>query len=267
MGEKGIGRLAVHKLGFQTVLASRERGSKTEVEVIIDWTIFEDKKDEYLENIPVRWVERAPSVFGEESEVKHGTEIRITRLQRRWTRKMMERLTFNVDAMTSPFAGLKQFKINLSIIDEEKPGTQQQSLLSTFGSATYKFEVEVTQEGKAFGVYSFFRPDLENLKREKQVDMSLLDPTQFPIMSETRKQRTPNCGPFSFRLYAWDLFSGDKKAVFGDTATYELLVRPNTGVRVFRDGFRVLPYGNENDDWLNLDARRVGRFEEHVSRN
>jgi C4-dicarboxylate-specific signal transduction histidine kinase len=29
------------------------------------------------------------------------------------------------------------------------------------------------------------------------------------------------------------------------------------GVSVYRDGFRVLPYGEPGNDWLNLDARRV----------
>lgn len=32
-----------------------------------------------------------------------------------------------------------------------------------------------------------------------------------------------------------------------------------TGVRVYRDGIRVMPYGDEKNDWLNLEARYVGR--------
>lgn len=38
----------------------------------------------------------------------------------------------------------------------------------------------------------------------------------------------------------------------------------NSGVRVYLEGFRVLPYGEQGNDWLNLDldyTRRAGRFE------
>ena len=266
LGEKGIGRLAVHKLGYHTVLTTREEGSDTEVEVTIDWKLFEAKK-EFLEQIPVKWLERSPIVFSDKSEFKHGTDIRITSLQRRWTPKMMLRLASNVDAMTSPFAGLRKFSVRLEINDEEKPDFEKQELLSVLENATYKFEVSISKDGAVDGKYEFFRQDLPNLKRSKKIDKMILDPEQFPVDFDTRKQRLPICGPFTFRLFAWDLYSGDKKAVFGELPTYELLIKPNRGVRVFRDGFRVLPYGNENDDWLNLDERRVGSFEEHLSRN
>ena len=29
------------------------------------------------------------------------------------------------------------------------------------------------------------------------------------------------------------------------------------GISIYRDGFRVLPYGEPDDDWLRLDMRRV----------
>ena len=267
LGEKGIGRLAVHKLGHHTVITTREQGSQDEIEVTIDWKRFEAGKEDFLEDVPIEWIRRSPIVFSEDAEFKHGTQIRITSLQRNWTKKMMHRLASNIDAMTSPFAGLKKFSVNLQINDELKPDLENQNLLSVLDSATYKFEIDVKKDGSVDGKYSFYRQDLPTLTRSKRIDKMILDPDQFPVQFSTDEQRKPVCGPFHFRLYAWDLYSGDKKAVFGDASTYEVLVKPNTGVRVFRDGFRVLPYGNENDDWLNLDARRVGSFEEHVSRN
>ena len=115
----------------------------------IDWTMFEDNKDEYLENIPVKWIEGAPVVFADKASFKRGTVIRITKLQRRWTPKMMERLSYNVEAMTSPFSGLKKFNVDLQINDEEKPELQHQSLTSLLESATYKFEVTLQEDGSA----------------------------------------------------------------------------------------------------------------------
>src|SRR5207244_1733806 len=86
-----------------------------------------------------------------------------------------------------------------------------------------------------------------------------------PIQGDRRK---PTCGPFKFQLFVWDLRAADKRAIFGDIKIYNQLVKPNAGIRLFRDRFRILPYGNVDDDWLSLDARRVGgRFESKISRN
>lgn len=265
LGEKGIGRLAVHKLGLRTEITTKEKGSAGETQLAIDWSLFEERRDEFLEDINVDWREGPPAIF--EGKNSHGTRISITRLQRRWTAKMMKNLSQNIDAMMSPFAGLKDFAVKLEIEDVAKPDNlRTETLASILDGATYRFDVLVDSEGKALGNYDFSRPDLEQ-KRSKALDFKIIDPDRFQFDYQTRKARVPQCGPFRLVFHAWDLAPGDKKAVFGEGSTYETLVKPNTGVRVFRDGFRVLPYGNENDDWLNLDARRVQRYEEHVSRN
>src|SRR4029077_2100250 len=36
---------------------------------------------------------------------------------------------------------------------------------------------------------------------------------------------------------------------------------------IYRDGFRVWPYGEPHDDWLRLDQRRVNSPVEHLSNN
>ena len=40
-----------------------------------------------------------------------------------------------------------------------------------------------------------------------------------------------------------------------------------TGVSIYRDGFRVWPYGEPHDDWLRLDQRRVNNPVEQLSNN
>ncbi len=126
--------------------------------------------------------------------------------------------------------------------------------------ATYVFNGEIDSKGNFKGSYSFSRPDL-NMQRKKQIIKDIKKADHFP------NQREPTCGLFKIRFYSWDLAMKDQKAVFGDTATYKELIRPNTGVKVFRDGFRVLPYGNDDNDWLGMDLERVRRFEDHLSRN
>lgn len=128
--------------------------------------------------------------------------------------------------------------------------------------ATYSFTGEIDKLGIIKYSYHFSRPDLVEIKREK-IDFrkNIKDPMDFS------EERTPTCGPFSVKFYSWDPRAADLRAVFGDTAIYREMIRPNTGVKVFRDNFRVLPYGNQDNDWLGMDARRVRQFEMRISRN
>jgi hypothetical protein len=69
IGEKGIGRFGVHKLGKEIELITRKSGNK-EIVVHINWEEFE--KFKYLKDAPVSIVEREPIVFPGK---KTGTKI------------------------------------------------------------------------------------------------------------------------------------------------------------------------------------------------
>jgi hypothetical protein len=83
IGEKGVGRFAVHQLGRTLEMVTRMAGG-TEIAVEIDWDGF-DRNDGYLDGIPVRVVERDPEVFTAEQT---GTQLRISRSRSPWTEKL-----------------------------------------------------------------------------------------------------------------------------------------------------------------------------------
>jgi signal transduction histidine kinase len=262
LGEKGLGRLSVHKLGSRTEVITRRVNSETESHLVIDWNTFVNAND-HLQDIPVGWEETKPTIFkGDvEPKFKKGTCIKITGLNRTWTRDMMERLVMSVNSLVSPLSGIKDFEPKVLIDDPAAPKVEKVDILDRLKKVTYVFEVEISKNGKAAGTYEFTRRDYPKLNRKIPIETDLKKGEQFA------EKREPICGPIGIRFYSWELLRGDKKELFGDSATYEQLIRPNTGVRVFRDGFRVLPYGNENNDWLEMDARRVGQFGERISRN
>ena len=181
---------------------------------------------------------------------------------------MVDTLSRNMSGLASPFAGLKDFSVSLDALGDLTRPSSRDTIDSVLSSAPYKFDAVIDGMGNLSSRYAFFRPDLPDLKRTQETRENLLDPTKYPRRPLTGGRREPTCGPFKFKLYTWDLRASDKRAVFGDIKIYNALVKPNSGVRVFRDGFRILPYGNPDDDWLSLDARRVGgTFESQISRN
>jgi C4-dicarboxylate-specific signal transduction histidine kinase len=74
------------------------------------------------------------------------------------------------------------------------------------------------------------------------------------------------CGPVRIRMYAFDL-EGEALAKIGPRMEVRGWLREWTGVSIYRDGFRVWPYGEPHDDWLRLDQRRVNSPVDHLSNN
>lgn len=75
LGEKGIGRLGVHKLGNKIHIESKKDSCKA-VEVDINWTLLD--KAEKVSDFPVMVKENDYSNL----EYNHGTKITITELKR-----------------------------------------------------------------------------------------------------------------------------------------------------------------------------------------
>jgi signal transduction histidine kinase len=258
LGEKGLGRLAVHKLGLTTEIVTKVEDGTTEAVLRIDWTSFEDPS-KFLSGVPVQWQVRPPETFV--GSGAHGTLITVRHLHRDWSTEMMRTLKLSVSSMISPLAGIKEFKPSLNFNDTNAPEVFESDISGLLQNVPFRFSCKVDSGGNSSYSYRFQRQDFPDINRDPgSVEKDIRNPDFF-------KARRPKCGPFEVQFYAWELWRGEKKYTFGDTAIYEEVIRPNTGVKVFRDGFRVLPYGEEDNDWLGLDSRRVGQFEERVSRN
>ena len=81
LGEKGIGRLGVHRLGREIEIITKTRNS-LECVLRVDWETIE--KSRYIEDIPVEIIKRDPEEFLSGS----GTKITIRRLKTPWDRRM-----------------------------------------------------------------------------------------------------------------------------------------------------------------------------------
>ena len=113
MGEKGIGRFGVHKLGSKIILITRMKG-KLEVVVKIDWTEFEQA--DYLEQVPITVIEREPEYFVGE---KKGTYIEITELKSVWTRTKFRDVYRSVMSLHSPFESIQSFNVDFQTNHKE----------------------------------------------------------------------------------------------------------------------------------------------------
>jgi len=76
---------------------------------------------------------------------------------------------------------------------------------------------------------------------------------------EPTETRAIECGPLELELRVWD--RDELGNVVQKTHSTIQDIRRDldavAGINIYRDGFRVFPYGEPQDDWLRLDLRRV----------
>lgn len=292
LGEKGIGRLATGRLGQEMLLVTRMRNAD-EVKLLIDWTDF-DREDAYLDEIEVAWEVGAPDVFSDfgaaddvfsaaENETWHhhqrGTVVQIDKLSREWDRDDLLALRTSLtrlirprpttqSTLTSTTDAEPDFQIILGLVSvdeglEDLAGPIEPS--SELRTPHYSLTDSVDAHGSATLRYTQQDPWSEEDVGVKQL--------------WTEERRSPQAGPFGFEINVWDR---DKTAIqrslratgaesaapsAKDLKGFRDTLSEVAGVSIYRDGFRVLPFGESGDDWLGLDLRRVQTPTRRVSNN
>jgi hypothetical protein len=246
LGEKGVGRFAVDKLGAEMELVTRARRKRQELRLHIQWDRF--NTDGYLDEIENHWEVHAPRVFDGQT---HGTRLRVTRLRTPWDIAKVTRLRDGLARLVSPFTTMSDFRITLVCPDfPDYAGGVSNDLLK---HAPYRLGGRVDATG------------LLHLDDQSGAAVDLRQAVSERFVRANRP-RMPACGPFHVALYVWDLDSVGLRRAAMDRTTRAVLKR-SCGVSIYRDGFRVWPYGAPGDDWLELNQRRVNNPTMRVSTN
>lgn len=74
-------------------------------------------------------------------------------------------------------------------------------------------------------------------------------------------------GKIKIDLLVFDRDSAFRARFIEDKRTYGTYLDENGGIRVFRDGVRIYDYGEQGNDWLGLDSRRINAPGGYLSNN
>jgi len=151
MGDKGVGRFAVHRLGNIVELTSRSKGEK-EVFVRLDWPAILQNK--FLEDAMVAIDEREPEVFlGDQT----GTKIFISDLRdTKWSRGDLRRLYRDITSICSPFDAPDEFDIKFKVPSRDHEFDDIPDAEAMKDRAIWKFNFGF--DGKEFNWNYLFQP-------------------------------------------------------------------------------------------------------------
>jgi signal transduction histidine kinase len=271
LGEKGVGRFAVHKLGDRVKLVTRS-AENPECTVDIHWAELIGGA-EYLSDAAVEVVTRRPQEFQGAST---GTIIEIHDLRERdWRRGEIRRLHRQITSICSPFETPSGFSVELKVPgrQHELEGIPEVSELVERAFWHFAFSFD----GESYSWNYEFRP--AGLKLEGRVASSSGDPLLLPKALPSGETATKGHSRIAANIAAIDgigpvrgefhVYDRDKEVLrrLPETRLLEDFLDQQGGIRVYRDGMRVYNYGEPGDDWLGLDLRRVNRPTRTLSRN
>ena len=266
LGEKGLGRFAVHKLGDRIRLTTRAAGSD-ECVVDIDWSELTTKR--FLDEALVKVSTRSPEVFADR---RTGTRIEIRRLRAPdWTRGEVRRLYNQITSICSPFEEPGSFRATMSVPGHEGWIEDLPDFNEILDRAIWRFRFSLA-DGRFDCKYTFRKIPGFNLEgREVSKRGDVLKLPRIEGRAKTTRpvadiETTRGIGPITGEFFVYDR-AREVLRRLGDTRLVTQYLDEHGGVRVYRDGIRIYNYGERGDDWLGLDLRRVNIPTRRISRN
>ncbi len=267
LGEKGVGRLAVHKLGSKLTINTRSRG-KPEYKIQIDWPSLIGNSG-YLEDTKVDIIELSKNEFFDGETT--GTRIEISNLNNKnWSRGDVRRLKRLLTSLISPFESVSDFSVNLTVPGREKDLEDVLDASDVLARAIWRYDFTIDETGLFSWKYAFNPPstfhelssvvqELENTKlelippnKESKLSRHPADQDKITLHSTDLNDIGPIEG--TFHVFLRDRNVLNAQGSYQSVTDY---LNEQTGVRIYRDGIRVFNYGEPNDDWLGLNADRI----------
>ena len=247
-GRKGIGRYAVSLLGNKLELITVKDGIETSA--YFDWNEF--NSDKKLSEIPI-------TIKVHETTENSGTKLviinennnqlvdEISEIDSQKVEKELSKLLSNV----------KKFKIIVDYknfySDDKKNKHKEISQLEFNDAWHYKLSGKVDSDFNYELKYSNFYSKEETIFKGR--------------FEEELLNHSVSCGDISidYRVYDKDpsgievimnFVNGNQNSSLSKTEIKNMLI-DKSGISIFRNDFRIRPYGDKGFDWLNLDSKRV----------
>lgn len=290
-GEKGIGRFAILKLGRDVRVITRPKNSDFEYIINYNFSKYDDDfltengedKQLYIDDLNIEVVSRKPTHFIERSfavddnklkDNDHGTRIEISNLKSSWNYSKLNNVykeSQKLESIIDKIFGRKvenPFNIYFEVNSERNFGYNDiidklSNLIN--GSSVLRITEGIYDEKNSLFKYKI---------NDDPYIISLSDPyiSGLNVFRECFVEnnlfgngiRKSECGNFKFNFFIFDFNAKNDSRYFLDKEDKECIKEHR--IYLYRDGIRVAPYGDPDNDWLETDKKRgTGRAGDYLS--
>lgn len=292
-GEKGIGRFAIFKLGRNIEIVTRHKGDNFESVIHYDFSKYDDEfltengqeKEIYIDDLNIELNTRQPEFIkeknillgtGRRQRSPNGTRIVISNLKGTWTEKKLEDVYNDLSRLESIFIKPKSEESG----DEEIVFEEKKTINNPFEIFVYKDDQRQPYNTKYIntlhsllehqsvikvenGVFDNDKQEFRFLLNRSPLAINLRDSEltgmkvfrdRFGLGGSELDHRSIECGSFEFEFYLFD-FSSQAPPKYALDKEDKKIIKAHR-IYLYRDGIRVYPYGEPDDDWLRIDIDR-----------
>lgn len=295
-GAKGIGRFALEKLSLKTEVYTKAE-DKPMVCWSIDWTQFDKVKllDEINADVQIKQesfgdvlkkVLKDNYTHIENNNLEHGTVIVLKHTREAWNEKIFKRINNNLNSI-NPFGNTDRFNIIVNNLVKPNLSFETNDIFMSKEHYDYRLQAEfdgnrnvkmllerneidmnakeqkciVEKKECVFDVQEFWKRKAfsqGNYKKEDYDKTIEFDIDIKDLIKEENEDEIKKIGKFSMNLYF--LKSGKSEySIIKDIKVNKRkeLLRNFSGIKIYRDNFKVRPYGEDGPmfDWLGLGRR------------
>jgi signal transduction histidine kinase len=268
LGDKGVGRLSAMRLGDILHVRSGKDDDDRWNLLDIDWRIFSHDVDVDLDEVPVD-----PTVGGSKSTGSSATLIRVASLNADWSReRFSDMFTGKIARMIDPFNKGRANELLLvkhNGVDVLIPSISTDLLKSAHATCIGSFEFD--------GKDPVIKGETNYRLRQKKLKIDqrgaeILSVAKHAIKRRGKKGHAANAfipirlkaledlGPVTFEIYWYNRRIVEAVGELSETPTQTRaeIAKWAGGPMLYRRDFRILPYGEPNNDWLALDQNAWG---------
>ncbi len=246
-GAKGIGRFSCDRLGKRLSLTTKSEDSHTLETIIVDWTDFEvDQKREFAQ-IDVKHISQEKKhIFPLNSET--GTILKISALNNEkipWNRKRLLELKRSLEKLINPLSETNDFIIEIIC---EKETEEDKRVRDNGGhdrdivNGILKNSISQILKLKTTQIY---------VRLDKNYIYTLISDRGVDIY----KIRENNTEFTKLEDVKINLYFLNRSAKNNFTRLMGIEPKNYGSIFLFRNGFRIMPFGNTGDDSWGLDYR------------
>jgi len=243
-GQKGIGRFSVQRLGLSLTIITQVEDSDFALRLKINWNDY--KKDLNLLTI-------SNELEVTEKVKEKGTRLIIGGLRDKWSQASIRRVFRYVSNIMQPFSLADVVTIENNENENIDPGFKA-VFYKQNGNATPKIVAD-----QDVMIYDNAVAEIHGQIDESGIGIYTVDSKKLKIneIGEIGNDPDDSTVPFNelknvrFKAFYY-IYDTDLISKVHSTSIRKLAEREG-GIKLYRNGFRVLPYAEPGDDWLSLD--------------
>lgn len=258
-GKKGIGRFSTQRLGSKLTIITRKKEMSLALKIVINW-------DSYKIDTDLSDIKNEITYISWDVEYKNGTQIIIENLRESWDNVEIRRVYRYISNLLQPDF-LSDRSKNLNIAKEKNKDNSFAVYCCKINQENQEDEISAPDKilfNKAIAeIKGWVDSDRNGFCTINSEKLEIDKNDEIPVGASNSKNEIEKFEVLKnvhFKAYYFiynrpHYYNLDSNFTSLELNSIQKISEESSGVKLYRNGFRVYPYGEKGNDWLSIDRK------------